>query len=650
LNEHRKPHIGHWILTFAFFSLALFLVGKNTSDFHASVIPTQIAAPFNGTTLPVLNVPKWTSLGKDLYKASYDQIPADKMIPLPKYDANQLKTPTEQLGWKTESDLAVRNAKITFSVPYLGNYKLDGVENAGSHPAVDIKVPDGTPVYAIANGIVIQVAEQTTGFGNHIVIKHENVPSLTDPNAKTTIYSSYNHLSEVDIAEGDAVTKGQFIGKSGHSGTATTPHVHFQIDNDQAPWHPYWPFTYQEATAAGLTFFDAVSAGLNADKAKAATINPMMYVQKYLDGSGTSAVANTTVTPSATTTNTTTAATTTPSSNTPVVNTPAVVTPPVNTTVTNTVTPPAQNTNTSTATAASSATALEIENDGTFVANAPETIQVKAVDSAGSIVKSYKPSDAVYLEVLLGGADLPQSINQDSFSDGAASVTITPKSAGGLQLKATDGKISGESAIMKASLFSDIDESSTSYKAVTFLKNQGVITGYPDGSFNPEKVVSRVESLKFILKGANSRLITDAKLPFKDTKLNQWYSDYIATGYSKNIIAGYKDKTFRPENTVNRVEFLKMLISSMDLRISPVATRDPYSDVSKDAWYAPYVQYAKYANLVDVSGDRFRPEEGMTREEVAETMYRTIMLKLSGADKYSDSIAVSSSDISRYFS
>jgi murein DD-endopeptidase MepM/ murein hydrolase activator NlpD len=645
-ENHKSPHLGHWILTLLFFLLAIFAVGRNASDFHASVIPTRQAAPFDGTTMPIISVPKWTSLTQILYKAPYDQIPADKLIPIPVYDPAVLKTPTEQLGWKTESDLAIRNAKITYSVVYMGNYKLDGIEYAGGHLAVDIKVPDGTPVYAIANGIVDKVAEQSTGFGNHIVIKHENFPSLENASAKTTIYSSYNHLSQVLVAEGDVVAKGQLIGKSGHTGTATTPHVHFQIDNDQAPWHPYWPFTYLEANAAGVSFWDAINIGLNADKAKQTTINPLLYVQKYLNGKPASV---------------TSPANTTPANTTPTNTTPAVV--PNNTTTNTTVTTPAptqepptnQNTNSntqqSTVSNSTPATAFRIESDETFVKNAPETLTVTAVDSAGSVVESYTPpKDVVNLQIMVGGANIPQTIRSSDFINGVASVQITPTADYGLQIRAFDGVVSGESNIMKSVLFSDVNDSSGHLTAITFLKNHGVIGGYPDGTFKPQNVVSRVEALKFILGGANARIITGAKLPFTDAKSDAWYSDYVATGFSKNIIKGYPDSTFKPANTVSRAEFIKMLVVALELKIDLYVTRDPFKDVPKDAWYSLYAKYAKDKNLIEVTGDRFRPDEGMTREDVSETLYRAIMFKVSGADKYSPDLSVSSTLLNKYFS
>jgi murein DD-endopeptidase MepM/ murein hydrolase activator NlpD len=664
----------HLVALVGIFMAAILVIELNTADFKASVIPTKSASPYDGTALPVLKVPKWTALTQSEYKADYDQIPTDKLINTPVYDASILKTPTEQLGWKSESDLNIRNSKITFSVPYMGNYKLDGIENAGSHLAVDIKIPVNTPIYAIGNGVVVKTADQSTGFGKHIVIKHENFPMLEDQSKTTNLYSSYNHLSQILVAEGDVVTKGQLIAKSGNTGLASTPHIHFQIDNDQAPWHPYWPFTYQEAAAAGYSFNDAINAGLGKDKALKTTVNPLMYVQKYLNssqatvtntGNSNSGTTNTSnqlppaTTPESTANNSTAGETTNPTTGnselppvtaTPVtttVTTPAVTTPVVDatndsSTSVNTITEPAvelQN----------PAVAFLINHDGSFVTGVPEKFVIKAVDVNGNVVKSYKPKDGVYFQILNGGANLPSSLGADRFIDGTSEFEVTPTADLGLKIKATDNNISGESEFIQGTLFSDIDTSIAAYKAITFLKKHEVIGGYPNGSFKPDTVVSRVEALKFILKGVNIDLQQGSTLPFKDTKVTEWYSDYVATAYNKEIVGGYPDSTFKPAKTVNRAEFIKMLLLASNAKVDQFVTRDVYYDVSKDAWYAPYVKYAKDHNLVDIRGHLFRPEEGMTRAEVADTIYRMIMLNVSGVDKYESSLTASSNAVDRYF-
>ncbi len=630
----------------ALFFVASVLISGNLRDFQATVLPTPTAAPYDGLTTPILKVPDWTALSSDQWKLSYDDMPADKMLPFPTYDPDVLKTSVEKLGWKDKKDLAIRNAKITFSTPYMGNYKLDGIENAGSHLAVDIKIPMNTPIYAIGNGVVTKVANQSSGFGKHIVIKHENFPSYDDENKLVTLYSSYNHLGDTLVAEGDVVTKGQLIGKSGKTGTATTPHLHFQIDTSDAPWHPYWPFTFQEATDAGLDFTSAIDAGLGKEKALKVTVNPLKYIQKYLGAETSPSPTSTPVTTTSSSTSTNTSPTpppVTPDELPPALPNPVESTPSVPDTTEVSPVPTTQVIDTV------PATEFKIEHDGSFVENVAEKFTLKAIDADGKIVPTYTPESGVYFQVVSGAANLPAMLSSDDFKNGVAKFEVTPTSDVGFVLKASDNEISGESGLMDSTFFSDLTQDSDHYIAVKFLKKYGVINGYPDGTFRPDAIVSRAEAVKMVLNGVKTEKISGRVLPFTDVGLSDWYTDYVATAYDKNIVKGYPDSTFKPGNTVNRAEFAKMLLLAMDIQPETGITKDVYSDVKKDDWYAGYAKYFKDKKLLDTENNQFEPAKEMSRGEISEAVYRIIIVKISGEKKFTSSIVPSGEAIRKYF-
>lgn len=608
LKNHRQPHIVHWIIGLAFFVASNLFVSQNGRDLLVSVIPTKQHPPYDGLVMPVQKASNWTAMDISQWKLAYDQMPQEKLIPIPRYNASQLKTPVEQLSWNNPEDLATRNAKITYTTPYMGNYKLDGLEYAGSHPAVDIKVPANTPVFAIGNAVVVKVSLMNSGFGNHIVVRHDNFPSFDNAAVSTTYYSSYSHLGSVTVSEGDIVQKGQQIGLSGQSGAASTPHVHFQIDNDQAPWHPYWPYTYQEANTAGVSWSEAINIGLGKEKALATTIHPINYIQKYLQ-------------------------TTTQQISAPplVSSSPPPPPPPI---------PPAS----------PQATGFSILTDDVFFPEVPLNLTIRAVDNQRSPVKDYKPKNGVSLSVILGGATLQKNFFfPEDFHNGSVATTATPTAEFGLRFRATDGAFTSDSAIIPITLFKDVAVKSDVYQALNFLKNYDVIEGYPDGSFKPQNAVSRVEALKFILKGANKILEETGRLPFKDTNVNEWYANYVGTAYKNSIVNGYPDHSFRPAQSVNRAEFLKMLLLAVDIKPETVQSEDVFTDVAKDAWYAPYVKFAKDKNLMEPVNGAFQPKQPMTRAEIAETIYRMIVIKLTGQNRYSPDLVVSASKAAEYF-
>lgn len=241
------------------------------SDSYSKII----SDPFNGTTMPIAYIPDWTKAANQDKSKRFEDISISEYMPIPLYDPITLLN----AGNTSKSDLILRYTYIT---QYMGNYKLDYKEFAGSHLWEDIRAPIGTPVLSIANGVVIRTVEADAIGTKFIVIRHDNVPINW---INKTIYSGYLHLSEINVQEWTKVRKWEMIGRVGITGMATTPHLHFQIDTAEAPFHPYWPFTSGESKAAGVDFYSAINIGLGKENAIKYTINPMAFINTYLGGS-----------------------------------------------------------------------------------------------------------------------------------------------------------------------------------------------------------------------------------------------------------------------------------------------------------------------------------------------------------------------------
>lgn len=264
-----------WSFWLALFSCIAFLVGNMVGQhgfraFWKSVWGREQIA-FEGTVMPIAMIPDPERWSGDRDRFEFSDVPASLLVPLPPYRV------TQSCEAGSNSDHRI------YSVAYLGDYEHAG-EGCGSHPAVDILAPKGTPVLAIANGIVDRVEERNWGYGNTIVIEHPAVPDPDRPDKATTLYSGYAHLGRMLVQRGEIIRKGQQIAVSGQTGFATTAHLHFQIDRMSAPFHPYWPFTTADATEAGLSFVEAVNRGLGRAEGRAYTVNPLAYVQAHLEG------------------------------------------------------------------------------------------------------------------------------------------------------------------------------------------------------------------------------------------------------------------------------------------------------------------------------------------------------------------------------
>lgn len=110
--------------------------------------------------------------------------------------------------------LPINGGKITTK------YKQSGKHwSRGYHTGVDFAVPVGTDVFAAADG-KIENANWGKSYGT------QAVQSVAGG------FVIYAHLSSLAVKPGQAVTKGQLIGKSGNTGNSTGPHLHFEMRNN----------------------------------------------------------------------------------------------------------------------------------------------------------------------------------------------------------------------------------------------------------------------------------------------------------------------------------------------------------------------------------------------------------------------------------
>lgn len=184
--------------------------------------------------------------------------------------------------------------------------------------------------------------------------------------------------------------------------------------------------------------------------------------------------------------------------------------------------------------------------------------------------------------------------------------------------------------------FPDVRDNHPNAKAINDLNQKKIISGYPDGTFKPDEQINRAELTKLVVKSKTEPNAENYKDCFPDVT-NQWFAPYICYAKEKNWIEGYKDKKFHPEQNVNRMEALKIILNALftDSNLDKESTsteQKKAKDVEISAWYYKYFHFADKNNLLDKThillnedGTYFYyPDKSMTRKEVAETIYRSL--------------------------
>ncbi|MCO5129578.1 MAG: LysM peptidoglycan-binding domain-containing M23 family metallopeptidase [Xanthobacteraceae bacterium] len=99
--------------------------------------------------------------------------------------------------------------------------------NGKANDGINVAVPEGTPVKAAEDGVVAYAGNELKGYGNLVLVRHSN-----------GYVTAYAHASELLVKRGETIKRGQTIAKSGQSGEAGSPQLHFEIRKGSTPVDP----------------------------------------------------------------------------------------------------------------------------------------------------------------------------------------------------------------------------------------------------------------------------------------------------------------------------------------------------------------------------------------------------------------------------
>ena len=152
--------------------------------------------------------------------------------------------------------------------------------------------------------------------------------------------------------------------------------------------------------------------------------------------------------------------------------------------------------------------------------------------------------------------------------------------------------------------FSDVEPDLWYTEAVLKLASLGIIRGYEDGAFRPERVITRAE---FTAMANRFAYVTEGRISFQDVDDGYWAARQIRSAASYGWIEGYDDGTFRPENNITRGEAAAVLNrvlgrkADMDYVAAHRSELAHFSDLREDQWY--YADVVEAANGHDHTGE-----------------------------------------------
>ncbi len=156
-------------------------------------------------------------------------------------------------------------------------------------------------------------------------------------------------------------------------------------------------------------------------------------------------------------------------------------------------------------------------------------------------------------------------------------------------------------------LFSDIDETHIYFSSIEYLENNDYVNGYDDGTFRPDNKINRAEFLKIVMSGVNYSVSGDNC--FEDVN-DEWFAPYVCEAKELGIIDGYDDGTFKPSQNISFVEASKIIAEALNYYID-----DSYDD----NWYQKYVMALSGSEAIPSTIKSFDYE--ITRGEMARIIH-----------------------------
>jgi len=168
--------------------------------------------------------------------------------------------------------------------------------------------------------------------------------------------------------------------------------------------------------------------------------------------------------------------------------------------------------------------------------------------------------------------------------------------------------------------FPDVAEANVNFEAINYVQAEGIVSGYPDGTYKPFNMINRAEFTKIIIESQfsdedindclyNNTDIDQDTAFFPDVPITAWFAKYVCVAKVNGVVSGYPDGTFGPGNDINFAEAAKIIVNSFNY---PVGT--------DSVWFKPFVDALAIKKAIPPTISAFN--NSITRGEMAEMIWR----------------------------
>lgn len=224
-------------------------------------------------------------------------------------------------------------------------------------------------------------------------------------------------------------------------------------------------------------------------------------------------------------------------------------------------------------------------------------------------------------------ATYTKSVGKTGSSTGGSSSGGGGNSNGSSGSGIGSGGNTGSDIYVNSTSFTDVSASHWSATAVEAMFKRGVVSGMGDGSFMPDKPVTRAEFAKMLISALFAQTPAAGDAGFADVAADAWYASCINTAFELGIVSGVDASHFAPNAQISRQDMAVMLSRALEkINLRPAAQQKIFSDDAEIAQYArEAVALLGGAGILNGMGDnKFEPQGVLSRAQAVCAIYKTL--------------------------